>query len=492
MSDAGLFEHLAVTDDSERVSARQAAAVASKRVKDLLGEFVSRSASAEEREARLALVKEDVEQVVSSVVDEYGGDYDKVLATVRESLSPPLGEGVGPSDPTGPRFHPSDLGVEGVDPNSVQDCPNCGGPGFESACEHCGYDPAAESERRYFDLADPAYQNDLRGHNYSEEPQNDAYDEYYSSVRESRRPKMCPYHSELVDSSLQVGEPQYAAFSGLVGGPSHCKGGFEGSCNFKPEMVTSEFWDTRKQEADERAKQRELERAQPEPIVPVPEAGEPIPGDEGSGITDLDHELSDAPSAVGDGPSEDAPSLAPAEPAMAMASVRTSEAPRDGGGAVRQDDLPTRTNDRTTPPSPETDHTQWKPNALNPDGNLPARPEGEEMDGSPHPSEFTDVKDDPDYKGDDFKEQTEAVTEHQDLPAAEGDAVSTERNISQEGQSDTWSGLSGQATPVTQEVFSAAQDPSHNPIRRILESGFATASEVESAIQQHKSNSEKE
>lgn len=295
--------------------------------------------------------------------------------------------------------------------------------------------------------------------------------------KEARRPKMCPYHSELVDSSLQIGEPQYSAYSGLVGGPSHCKGGFDGTCNFKPEMVTQSYWDGKKQEYEENRQQREQEALHP-PINPIPEAGEPTPVEtEGQGITDIDNQLEDAPSAVAD--------PAPMEaPEMTMAKV--ADADRDGGGAVERKDLPDKKNDSPTglssEPSPKTDHTTWKPNALNDSGNV--KPEDTEMSGSPVPTEEQDVTTEADHEKD-FKEQTDSVTEQQDLPSANDDGQSTERNIEQPG-TDTFNN-DGQTDPVSSEVMASAQDPDKNPIRDILESEFVPDSQVEAALAEYKS-----
>lgn len=180
----------------------------------------------------------------------------------------------------------------------------------------------------------------------------------------------------------------------------------------------------------------------------------------GDGVTELNEELADAPSAVG---------------TKSLSSTKEADAPKDGGGAVKRESLPTGDESALGDPSPKIDKKEWKPNALNEKGNL--KPVDAEQEGSPHPTVDQDVDDTPDPNKD-FLDQTDAVTDHQTLPTAtDSDAETTERNISQEGQGGTWSTNEGQANPVTSSV-----DPDKNPLRAILESGFATEHQVESAI----------
>lgn len=138
-----------------------------------------------------------------------------------------------------------------------------------------------------------------------------------------------------------------------------------------------------------------------------------------------------------------------------LGSVHRAEAPRDGGGATKTVKLPKGDGKAVgTGASPKIDHKTWKPNALNPSGNLPAEPEGIEMSGSPVPTRQQDVEDVRDYDKD-FTEETGAVTEHQELPSAGPDGFSTERNISQDGQDGTWTGTDSQASPVTSPTLSS-------------------------------------
>lgn len=154
-----------------------------------------------------------------------------------------------------------------------------------SACEQVGY---ADSESVYKVIAN----NFVTG---------DAIPQLRTaSVRhEARKPKMCPYHSEVTDISLAAGDAQagYNAMSSHAWSGKHCQGEeYEGAkCNFKPAMVTQAFWDNKAEQAEQRRNERaEAEQVQ-ESIVPVnglPEVETPEVAD------DVSH---DEPSAIGDG-----------------------------------------------------------------------------------------------------------------------------------------------------------------------------------------------
>jgi hypothetical protein len=85
---SGIFEHLAAFDDSERVAARKAVAVATKRVQTQFGAFLA-SATDADRAARVALIQDDLDAVVASVVSEYGGDYDKIRMVIADLTTMP-------------------------------------------------------------------------------------------------------------------------------------------------------------------------------------------------------------------------------------------------------------------------------------------------------------------------------------------------------------------------------------------------------------------
>lgn len=89
-----------------------------------------------------------------------------------------------------------------------------------------------------------------------------------------RRPKMCPFHSELVDWSLQFGDPEKAMnmMGSHMFSDQSCKGGHQGTCNFKPQMATQSYWDQKQQEAEERA----VMRQGPTPVTQEIPSLEPI------------------------------------------------------------------------------------------------------------------------------------------------------------------------------------------------------------------------
>jgi hypothetical protein len=101
-----------------------------------------------------------------------------------------------------------------------------------------------------------------------------------AAVHESRKPKMCPFHKDVVDISLAAADAR-AGFDSMAqhwGGPRHCEGeGYEGSkCNFKAPMVTQAYWDEKAEKAEERKQQRaeqaELDTQQGDEIIDEPVA----------------------------------------------------------------------------------------------------------------------------------------------------------------------------------------------------------------------------
>lgn len=84
----------------------------------------------------------------------------------------------------------------------------------------------------------------------------------------ARKPKMCPYHADLVDYSVALKDPAAAlgALSQHQYSQNSCKGGWgeaEGTkCRFKPEMIHNEYWEEKEREAEERKQQREMQKAE--------------------------------------------------------------------------------------------------------------------------------------------------------------------------------------------------------------------------------------
>lgn len=89
----------------------------------------------------------------------------------------------------------------------------------------------------------------------------------------ARKPKMCPYHTDLVDYSVALNDPGSAlsALSQHQYSQNSCKGGWgeqEGTkCRFKPEMIHSEYWEQKDREAEERKLERERQKAEEEALL---------------------------------------------------------------------------------------------------------------------------------------------------------------------------------------------------------------------------------
>jgi hypothetical protein len=87
-----------------------------------------------------------------------------------------------------------------------------------------------------------------------------------SVEHEARKPKLCPYHKEVMDISLAQGEPRagFDAMAQHAWGAQHCQGSeYEGGkCNFKRDMVTQTYWDNKAEQAEQRRLEREERREQ--------------------------------------------------------------------------------------------------------------------------------------------------------------------------------------------------------------------------------------
>jgi hypothetical protein len=421
MSD--LFTFLAHEDDHDRAQQRRVIAVANKRVRDQFGAFLSNSTETD-RKARLALVEDDIKAVVAEVIEEQGsGDPIKIETAILRSLA------------------------------------------------------GAEHLKEYQFKKKDADDSEGEESDDSDESDDDSDNPKEASVKEARRPKMCPYHSEVTDISLGTGDPQggYNAMSSQAWGDNHCKGGYAGTCNFKPQMVTQKYWDDKKTEYEERAQQRQQEQDNRivEPLVPSLDTepvmnAEPFGDSEGEGITNLDAELAEAPSAVGD----------------QVFAHTAADAPAGAGGAVTRESLPKADPSGLGGPSPKIDkgnsgdEAGWSLDDID-----------TEMSKTPNPTVKQDVTQDPDKTKKDFLDQADTVTTQKDLPANSGDAGFNDGGITNDNHSPTtWTEDNG-TDPVTNEkaetVLSAYTDT--NPIRDIIESnygGFLPASEIDSAIDQ--------
>lgn len=234
-----------------------------------------------------------------------------------------------------------------------------------------------------------------------------------STVHEARKPKMCPYHSEVTDISLAEGSPQagFNAMAQHAWSAKHCQGEeYKGDrCKFKPEMTTQSYWDSRAEKLEQKRQERaeREEQLQAEQVTELPET----PTEDVPEIADVPQAAEQAdivehnePSAIGEGVSEEIP--------MAMAAS-------------------TKTADSVA--VPKMDKRKWTPKTVPHDQPLKA----DDPDGK-NPTRRKDVidpitqkPDSPDNKGE-LKEIGEQVTEHQD--------VAQKSEVSTSGQGGTFGG----------------------------------------------------
>jgi len=445
---SGLFEHLAADDEMGRIARRKAIAVANKRVADRFGEFLT-DTDAETVTERLDLVGEEFDNAIRDACDEQGvEDHEPIIASIRESfLKKKLANG-GRNLSEGEECSNCNM----IQEDDVDECPRCRGaqdahalgmgpPGMEPALgPHKRKEPFTENEldRGMDEIPDEYYDAIEKRHKRKQE----------GSVKEARRPKMCPYHKELVNASLQVGEPQYAAFAPLVGGDSHCGGGYEDKCNFKPPMVAQSYWDQKETDRLERKEQRELaEQGEQSHELDAPQAEETFdePANDQATLAELDN----APSAVGDW-EVDMDSVEAESPEPVLASHNASweiTAVTDGDSWVKNENV-----EQPEGPSPKIDKKQW--NGLEPI----------DTDAGPYKTVHQDAPERPDYSKTDslgqatkdaVLEQTKAVTTEEKLPTADDNAgFNTDKNVDGTENTKTFPDK-GQADPVTPHTMSS-------------------------------------
>lgn len=355
-----------------------------------------------------------------------------------------------------------------------------------------------------------------------------------ASTHESRRPKLCPYHSEVTDISLAQGEPRagFDAMAQHAWGPQHCQGGeYEGGrCNFKREMTTQAFWDAKAEQAEQRRQEREQLRQEQEDATELPEFGpdNDTPADfeenteepfEAGDPTDLDATVIDAPT---EEPQAEVPMAMAAssdlDAPLARSADLVKEAPggqhseawgesgskrnrqyehikeqclADGGSEEHCKEMAARTVNKTRSEHGETKSHTVEAEALetvkvdkDSEGPVPKMDKGKwtpetgneidtEGEGSPHPTRRKDVTEViEETNASDRFEETDAVLEKQDVEKSEGP---------QKGKGGTFPKGNG-ADPVTSAV-----DPSTNPLREILleqDDGFPEETQILSAIRQ--------
>lgn len=280
-----------------------------------------------------------------------------------------------------------------------------------------------------------------------------------ATIHEARKPKMCPFHRDVVDISLADGNPRsgFDAMAQHWGGSRHCDGdGYEGGkCNFKPQMTTQSYWDEKAEKAEERRQQRQEQQDEQAQQTTEPQAevdddlvneeavGEPEAVDTTEAPQEQGAEVIDFP--TNDGGSE---SVADEVPMSMAASTKVA----DGG------------------PVPVMDKRKWTPQSV------PFLTDVDDPDG-PHPTKRKDIVDpikaDNNSKLDEIGEQvTERVDVTQDHEQIVGEGTKVFKG--------------GPGSAVSSSQF---HDPDKNPIVALMQGefdGFEPHSVVQAAITKHR------
>lgn len=364
----------------------------------------------------------------------------------------------------------------------------------QATCEEVGY----ENEK----LADQIIAS-YRGQEKYQPQQRTA-----SMTFEARRPKMCPYHKEVVDIALSSGDPKagYEAMASHAWGANHCDGEFEGNCNFRREMVTQDWWDQRDKALQERREERERQRDEEAQLqveqeaqeleVQEPESAPEAPSAESDPDLGVDTEspsegLTEAPEGV-DGVEAEVPMamaasfqrLAPGKHHLPGASDKQNsqyeaikrECLKDGGsedeckqkaarivnsqrGSNQHEAEAVKTIDveQRKGPSPKMDKRKWTVE------NLEQRVQTE-GDGSPHPTRAKDVT------------RPIAVENNDGLHPQTLTEVGEDTTEKQDVSKDTHPTPTNRRTWPTGEISAVSaslpDDVEKNPIQEILESDF--------------------
>lgn len=219
-------------------------------------------------------------------------------------------------------------------------------------------------------------------------------------------------------------------------------------------------------------------------------------GDEGDGVSDIEGELADAPSAVGQKAASDptGEQLECKECGKRTngghcpdcdGDFKTADAAWDGGGAVVRESLPKADKSGLDGPSPKID----KSKAGDEKGHKHTPVPDTETSGSPKPTEtqsVTDGRGDAEKGTSDLKhespELTSEVLKKETLPTGDDWAGFADGGISSGPHTDTFSGDS-QANPVSSdkgEGVLSSVDPDKNPIAEL----WASENQVQAAIRQ--------
>jgi len=450
---SGLFEHIEMFDEGDKVVTRQAIAVANKRFNDTFAGFLRQASSEKEFNGRLALVEQDIANMAADVANEYGGDAEKIAKAVNATVRAAFG-------PTPPA-------------DEAPMCENCGGHG----CKDCTGDPEAAKvaskdrpehlkAQDEVQLADEHSQvspwlkkqiqdedqedgGNLRNKEAAAHKVEKKGDEFFVTEKGEgevagpfdSQEKAYARANELNDlENLETEETHKEAK-----GKCECWDGYKRVPGTKPCAPGScEKCDNHsKKSATTPAMKRALELKQ------AASASKDEWVNEGDTVTDHgekkkveeikqegDHKVVE----LDDDSIED------------IDDVRVAASTETGDKTEERESLPTGNEDAHDGPSPKIDKKKWKPNATNPDGNL--KPIETEGDNSPHPTRHMDIKDKPDYQEDTFetvKKYDNKVWDREQLPTAKGDEAGFEgtRNIDQPTKAAETFPNKNQADPVT-------------------------------------------
>lgn len=209
MSDYGMFEEIYMDKTAQDKANKASLAVARKRVSDHFGHFLHQANTKDEFATRLELAESDIRQAIHAACDEYGGNHEMIYNIVVSEFVP-FEKGQNSHDKKEKSEEKDDDEEEEENAKHSSEsqenvtCFNCGGSVNKNGnCKECG-------------------QYNVPGKGMTDKE---------ASVKESRRPKLCPYHSEVMDVSLAAGDPQagYNAMAQHAWGPKHCQGEFDGS-----------------------------------------------------------------------------------------------------------------------------------------------------------------------------------------------------------------------------------------------------------------------
>ena len=436
---SGLFEHIEMFDEGNKVANRQALAVANKRFNDTFAGFLRQASSEKEFNGRLALVEQDIANMAADVANEYGGDAEKIAKAVSETVRTSFG-------PTPPA-------------DEAPMCENCGGHG----CKDCTNDPEAAKTASNDPIWDQATAQFVRIHPEEVLP-GTPVDQIPSEAYETAR-----YHIDQSKDEILANIESYDLNSVMNAIDQWFNQNFKTASNDRPEHLKAQDevqladehsqvppW-LKKQIADEDQEDGGNLRNKEAAAHTVEKKGDEFfvvedEGEEAAGPFDSQEKAYARANELND--LENLEKEASVTPAMAKAlQLKQAAKPETGDSTEENESLPTGNEDAHDGPSPKIDKTKWKPNATNPDGNL--KPIDTEGDKSPHPTRHMDIKDKPDYQQDtleNLKKYDNDVWEREQLPSSDDDDSSgfeRTRNIDQPTKAAETFPNKNQANPVT-------------------------------------------